>query len=56
MEKRNVIEEGRTPHMDEQAELDTVEKAAAELFDPNIEQRCKPVPADRTATVAAVGR
>lgn len=32
MEKRNIIEDGRTPHMDEQPDLDAVEKSAALLF------------------------
>jgi hypothetical protein len=33
MEKRNVIEEGRTPEIDKQAAEDVAEKAAADLFE-----------------------
>jgi hypothetical protein len=32
MEKRNLIEDGRTPHMDKQADADTLEKRAVDTF------------------------
>ena len=32
MEKRNIIEDGRTPEMAKQAEEDKLEKDAADLF------------------------
>jgi hypothetical protein len=33
MEKRNVIEQGRTPDFDKQSDMDAVEKAATAQFD-----------------------
>ena len=48
MEKRNIVEQGRTPDFDKQADLDEVERGVVDQF------RVTAVPADRGATVTEI--
>lgn len=42
MEKRNIIESGRTPDMTKQANVDTFEKDAVAVFDKIQDKKSKP--------------